>query len=363
MNRRYQEAMTRLRNYLAEQKPADATRLPSEREFAELFGISRPTVNKAIACLVAEGVLRREGYKLYLAGDVPPPAGPPAVMVLIPQSLMVNREGPLDAARDVGRERLSHTIPLLTRDAVDERETLTRLLSQKISGFAIWPHGPDCNADLLAEFRRQGTPFVVCDQDLDAFDFVGTDNEAGTAMAVRHLVERGHRDLAYLTRQMVFPSLARRCAGYRQACQAAGLPRAAEQIVEISEEKWVRSRADVVAEAFAMLRRRFSKATAFAASNDVVVMEVFKAARAAGMRIPQQLSAVGFDDIAAAAQVTPALTTIRQDFYEIGYLATQLLYQRMTRIPQREPLQPVQLLLKPRLIVRDSVTTLKARIP
>lgn len=359
MTLRYEEAMDRFRRYVSEQHPSNHTRLPTEREFAQMFDISRPTVNKAIACLIAEGVLRRDGYKLFLAGDPPPVVGPPAVMLLVAQSLMVNREGPLDAGRVAARERLSHTIPVLTRDRDDERETLRRLLRQKISGFAIWPHGPDCNVDLLSEFRHKGTPFVLCDQEIDPFDFVGTDNEAGTAMAVRHLVERGHRNIAYLTRSLSFSSLTRRCKGYRQACHAAGLAKAADQIIEISDSAFLKGSS----EAFVTLRKRFPRATAFVASNDLLVLRVFDAAKAAGLRVPEELSAVGFDDIAEAAQATPSLTTIRQDFYEIGYLAMELLYQRITQIPRRDPLVPVQLLLRPHLIVRDSVSQTKERTP
>ncbi|MEI6211934.1 MAG: substrate-binding domain-containing protein, partial [bacterium] len=259
----YKVAIERIRAYLHEESPAPDHRLPSERGFEQLFGISQPVLNKAIACLVAEGALRREGYKLY-AGAPHPQPGPPPVHVLIPRGIMVNELGPLEAAHDVARERLSHTIPVLTRDAADERETLTRLLREKINGFVIWPIGPDCNVDLLTQFRQQGTPFVVCDQDVDDFDFVGVDNEAGTTLAVRHLVEQGHRNMVYITRQMTFPSLVHRCAGYRNACHAAGLKQAADQVIEIPEESYARGSKD----AFATFRQRYPRATAFAASND-----------------------------------------------------------------------------------------------
>ncbi len=349
MTAQYQEGIERIRAYLREQHPAPDTRLPSEREFVQLLGLPRPAVNKALACLIAAGVLRREGYKLY-AGAPPPPPGPPPVHVLIPRSIMVNELGPLEAAHDVAREHRSHTIPMLIRDEADERETLTRLLHEKISGFMIWPHGPNCPVDLLSQFRQQGTPFVVCDQDVEDFDFVGVDNEAGATLAVQHLVAQGHRNLTYLTRPRSLPSLGHRCAGYRQACESAGLKGAADQILEIPDFAELSA-----AGAFATLRNRYPKATAFVASNDSIALPVMAGAQAAGVRIPQDLSAVGFDDIHDAALSTPGLTTIRQDFYEIGYLATQLLYQRLTATPPRDPRHSVQLLLKPRLVIRGSV--------
>lgn len=348
----YQEGIERIRAYLREQSPANNARLPSERDFVQLLGIPRPAVNKALACLIAEGVLQRKGYKLYIAEKPATLPGPPPVHALIPRGIMVNQLGPLEAAHDVARERLSHTIPVLIRDAADERETLARLLREKINGFVIWPHGPDCNVDLLAQFREQGTPFVLCDQDVADFDFVGINNETGTTLAVRHLVEQGHRNIAYITRPMTLSSLVQRCAGYRQACQAAGLTKAAGQILEVdvSPER-------TAEHTFAAIRRQHPAATALVASNDTLALQVIASAQSAGMRVPEELALIGFDDIRAAEQCTPALTTIRQDFYEIGYLATQLLYQRLSATPPRDPLQSVRIRLDPRLIIRNSVAS------
>lgn len=355
MTAQYKTTMDRIRTYLHEQSPAPDQRLPSEREFGQLFGVSRPVLNKAIACLIAEGVLRRDGYKLHIGAPTPPP-NPPPIHALIPRRIMVNQLGPLEAAHDVARARLSHAIPVLTKgaDATDEREALARLLREKTHGFVIWPNGPDCNMDLLTQFRTQGTPFVVCDQDMADFDSVGIDNEAGTALAVRHLVERGHRNLVYLTLQRTLPSLVHRCAGYQSACLTAGLREAAGRIIDVTSLSEAHS-----LEAFVALRQRYPNATAFVASNDLIALQVLATAQASGVRVPQELSAVGFDDIAEAARADPPLTTIRQDFYEIGYLATELLYQRLTQTPRRDPLQPVQLQLTPRLISRDSVSQLR----
>ncbi len=350
MGTRHEEAIEKIRAYLLERQPAADERLPSEREFERLLGVNRSALNKAIACLIAEGVVCRDGYKLSVAGAAPAEPGAPPVHVLSPRSQMHARYGPLTATHDVARERATHTIPVLTDSHDDEREALARLLNETVNGFVLWPHGPDCNVDLLTLFHEKGVPFVLCDMDAGDFDFVGTDNEAGVELAVRHLTEHGHRDIVYITQTQAYRSLLHRCAGFREACLLFDLKESSGQIIEIPD---VSDRH--CAAAFSAMRQQYPTATAFVVGNDTVALGMFRAASAAGVRVPEDLSAVGFDDDEAACLSTPPLTTIHQDFYEIGYLATQLLFQRLTRTPHRDPEQPVRLGLQPRLVIRGSV--------
>jgi DNA-binding LacI/PurR family transcriptional regulator len=213
----------------------------------------------------------------------------------------------------------------------------------------IWPQIRDIENDLLQQFRQLGVPFVVCDQDLGSFDFVGVDNEEGARLGVEHLREQGHCNIVYLTRALRIPSLVRRRDGYRAACLACKMRHAAEQIMEIPDYS-----VEQCAVAFAEMRRKYPAATAFMGSNDLLVLRVLDAAKAAGLRVPEDLSAVGFDDIDAAAQAVPALTTVRQNFYEIGVLAAQLLFRRLNQKGHSLQEQAIRIKLEPSLIQRAS---------
>jgi len=349
MPAKYQHAINRILAYVREQQLERDDRLPSEREFERLLDIGRPALNKAVACLIDQGALRREGYKLYYMGEAEVKSGPPPIHV-------INPSGVLKAPYDVAEELGSHTIPVLVGNADDEHKVLTRLLQTGTNGFVIWPQFQSRARDLLEQFQHVGIPFVVCDQDLGAFDFVGVDNEEGSRLAVEHLKKRGHRNIVYITQSLAVPSLARRCEGYRQACLAGRMRRSASQIIEIPDQS-----VEHCAFAFAELRQKYPAATAIISSNDLVVLRVLEAVKAAGLRIPEDLSAVGFDDIEAAALASPALTTVKQDFYEIGILATQLLFRRMAK--KRPPMSsdPIRIKVAPSLIQRASTARVQTR--
>ncbi len=349
MSVNYQQAINNILAYIREQRLERDDRLPSEREFGRQLDAGRPALNKAVACLISQGVLRREGYKLLYQGEVAAKAGPPAIHVIHPHSQNFYRFGPLEAAHDVAEEYGSYTIPVLPRDAAEEHEALTRLLRTGTKGFVIWPQIQNTIGDLLAQFRQLGIPFVVCDQDLGGFDFVGVDNEEGTRLAVEHLRELGHRDIVYITRSLAIPSLVRRRDGYRHACLAAKLKRADRQVIEIPDYS-----VEQCALAFAEMRRKYPAAKAIMGSNDLLVLRVLDAAKAAGLRVPEDLSAVGFDDIDAAAQSVPALTTVRQNFYEIGVLAAQLLFRRLNKKGHALQEEAIRIKLEPSLIQRAS---------
>ncbi|MFU8770674.1 MAG: LacI family DNA-binding transcriptional regulator, partial [Desulfotignum sp.] len=91
--------------------------------------------------------------------------------------------------------------------------------------------------------------------------------------------------------------------------------------------------------------------TAVFCSNDYLALGAMKGAREMGLKLPEDLSIAGFDDIEIASYVVPALTTIRQPAYEMGKLGAELLFQRMTT-----PDKPVRRMLETELIVRDSTT-------
>jgi DNA-binding LacI/PurR family transcriptional regulator len=180
-------------------------------------------------------------------------------------------------------------------------------------------------AQLSEEQRNQlqtrGIPFVVFDPTVELPDdvpFVGATNWSGGRSATRHLIKLGHRRIAMITGPDTFLCCRARLDGYRSAMDAAGLPVDPELIVHT-----YLTREDGQTATLELLRRP-QRPTAIFTCNDLQAVGVYQAARAEGLRIPTDLSVVGFDDLAIAAMLDPPLTTVHQPLAEMAAAATEL---------------------------------------
>lgn len=179
----------------------------------------------------------------------------------------------------------------------------------------------------LATLDRIGIPTVLIDSDASAtHPAVNVDDAGGAEAAARHLLELGHRDLAVIllppTRSHALtPTASRRLAGYRSALSAAGAP----------EPRMVSAGATMAAgaHAFEALPKGKRRPTGVLAMSDMAAIGLMAAAIASGLRVPEDLSVVGYDDLPMAAWTTPPLTTVRQPIVEKGRLAARLLIQRL----------------------------------
>ncbi len=171
------------------------------------------------------------------------------------------------------------------------------------------------------QLRAKGIPFVVFDPTTELPDdvpFVGATNWRGGQSATRHLVELGHRRVAMISGPDHVLCCRARLAGYYSAMGEAGLPVDPERIVH----------ADLTREDGAAAARRLvarpDRPTAIFAANDLQALGVYQAARELGLRIPDDLSVVGFDDLPVVAWVDPPMTTVHQPLTEMAVAATEL---------------------------------------
>jgi DNA-binding LacI/PurR family transcriptional regulator len=212
----------------------------------------------------------------------------------------------------------------------------------------------------VAAVRSRGRPVVVLDQPtLPGVPLVGIDDEAGGAAAVGHLLALGHRRLAVLTMPLqaggregratvrrqaeaTYPVMRRRLAGAAAAAAGAGLAWDEVAVVECAAND-----PDAGARAVADLLAGPDAATAVFACSDQLALGVLRAARSAGIRVPDELSVVGFDDSPSARVAEPPLTTVAQPLRErgraVGALVRTLLRGEEVSSPD---LSPVHLVLR-----------------
>lgn len=188
-------------------------------------------------------------------------------------------------------------------------------------------------SDLPAEYRRalklRAMPFVIIDPAGDPspdVPSIGSANWSGGLMATRHLIELGHRKIAAITGPDDMMCSHARIDGFRSAMSAAGL--------EVRPD-WVRfGDFHTAGGQFhgTQLLQGDDRPTAIFAGSDLQALGVLEAVRGLGLRVPEDLSLVGYDDIPLAKWVSPALTTIRQPLKRMGEEATRLVL-RMSRTP------------------------------
>ena len=214
-------------------------------------------------------------------------------------------------------------------DVDRERFYINVLLEKQVDGLILVAAGSSTSS--IADIALP--PMVVVDRDLPNIhaDAVLTENAQGGRLATGHLLALGHRRIACITGASDVTSAAERATGYRQALVAAG--------VAVDESLVVKAAFDY-ASGYAAAKGLLTcpnPPTAIFACNDLMAVGAISAGIELGLRIPADLSIVGFDDVQLASFANPPLTTVAQPKREMGDLAVSLLLERMVNpaIPPR----------------------------
>jgi DNA-binding LacI/PurR family transcriptional regulator len=222
-----------------------------------------------------------------------------------------------------------------------------------VDGVILWPPFASLYQDHIHEFSSRDLPVVTIDHELPpefGADFVGSDEAMGGRLVAEHLYEQGHRRIGHLAG----PSIATWAVARRRAFEEALRAYANADCVTIEAPP-----GDTTGglEPARQLLSRADRPTAVYAASDLYAKEVYRAARELGLRVPQDVSVVGFSDDDFAAEMEPPLTTVRQPAYEIGRKAAELALGRAV-----QGRRAVQARLNVELVVRSS-TAAPGRFP
>jgi LacI family transcriptional regulator len=205
------------------------------------------------------------------------------------------------------------------RDPVEEEHYLNLLIEQQADGVIISSSRADSRAAEL--LTRHGIEVVLFNRHPDRFDvnYVGVDNEGGAYTATRHLLNLGHRRIAFLRGEPGSSTSEERETGFRRALADHGLA--------VTEDLFYHGdfRVGASREAAARMLSGPERPSAVVAANDVMAIAVMDVALRLGLRVPQEVAVVGFDDIPIASSGPIALTTVRTDLRTLAEEATRLL--------------------------------------
>jgi LacI family transcriptional regulator len=226
-----------------------------------------------------------------------------------------------------------------------EIEAAVRAMRGRVDGLLVMSPGLD--ADTLAANLPDRLPVVLlnCEVDDRSFDSLNIDNFGGARAMAEHVLGLGHRRIGVIGGSPRNHDARERLSGTVAAVEAAGLWRSALVEAEgaFTEASGYRGAELLLAES--------PRPTAIIAANDSMAVGALGAARDAGLRVPAELTVVGFDDIPIARYVTPPLTTVRVDIPRLGQQAAQRLFEQIEAKNGQERVQSVQ---PTELVVRRS---------
>lgn len=321
---------------------------------AEEAGVSVPTVSKVIngrpevapeTRTRVEHLLHKHGYQRRVSQE----GGPAGLVDLVfaeiesPWAMEIVR-GAESAAHEAGA---STVLSVLHTHAGPGPDWLERLAARRTDGVVIV--ASKLSTGVQAQLRARSLPFVVVDPEGEpgpGVVSVGATNWNGGLAATRHLLELGHRRIGMISGPADMLCSQARIDGYRAALETAGVVADASLIMRGTF--LVDSGHDRGHELLSMA----DPPTAIFAGSDLQAFGVFEAARQRGLRVPEDLSVVGFDDLPLARSAWPPLTTVRQPLQEMAALATRT----VLAMGRGEGPESRRVELATELIVRESTT-------
>ncbi|WP_347814105.1 LacI family DNA-binding transcriptional regulator [Actinomadura sp. 7K507] len=338
---------------MAAESPAtpDARRLAVMEDVAAMAGVSAMTVSRVLnapekvrpqtrARVMA--AVRALDYRPNTAARVLATGRSGVLGVVGFDTTLYGPASTLFSIEQAAREH-DYTVSIVSLSALNRRtiaEGVERLRGQSVDGImVVAPH--ESAAEGLRELPPD-TPLVAVGAGADLpFPAVAVDHRAGAERAVRHLLSLGHETVLHLAGPADWVDAGGRVDGWRAALESAGREAAAPPAGDWSARSGYEYGRQIAAD---------PGVTAVFAANDAMALGLLRALREAGRDVPGDISVVGFDDVPEAAYYPPPLTTVRQNFAEVGRRAFDLLLDRLGGAPAAGPRRVVE----PELVVRES---------
>lgn len=350
--------------------------MATSEDVARLAGVSRATVSRTLSgnAKVSEETRRRVEAAAGVLGYVPDVAaqslsgGPSRTIAIsffaddmwaLSQLTKPKHYFYLNVLRSIEAGAAAAGYDLLLPTRPHEAETgsqsyVRRLRARRVAGTIMVACPPDdVRIQALLEARLP-TVFIDAVAAGPYATWVTSENHEGAQAVTGHLIDLGHRRIARITGTESDPSGGERLRGIRAALAAAGIP----------EDPGLHRRSDWSTEGAYQAANDLLDArpdlTAIVAESDMMAIGVLRALHEHGLRVPQDVSLTGFDDIDLAAYALPALTTVRQDTDAMGAGAVKALLEFVGGGPGATGRAPLPLRLPTELVVRNSTAPPRA---
>ena len=361
MESKHREVSRQLLSEIATGKYGPSGRIPSEAQLVKRFGVSRPTVGRALRDLQTEGLIeRRAGSGTFVRRQTPNSPAARQLGLLIPGLGAVEFFGLICGELASLARASEYTLlwgdsahPQQDQDMSQEHavKLCEQFIERRVAGVFFAPFDltdgkEEANHRIAERFGKAGIPVVLLDRDMVPFphrsnlDLVGIDNLAAGCLLAEHLFKLGCRRLAFLAMPHSPPTVDARIAGVREALVRHQLELRPDWI-HLGDPEDIRFVSSLIAS------RRWD---AVICGNDLTAAHLMRTLEKKNVRVPRHLRVVGFDDAKYATLLSVPLTTVHQPCRDIAVTAYRAMLERIA-----EPTLPARSLrLTPRLVVRES---------
>lgn len=244
-------------------------------------------------------------------------------------------------------------------DAHNQRNRFERylemLLERHVEGLIVVANWLFVDIHLLADFGKRNIPVATIGWELPGdVSSVMVDNEAGARLALEHLYQIGHRKIAFIRGPKMLIDSAPRWRGIQKFAQSAGLdvdPNLTLQLPDVYDPNSSFEGGYRLTEELLQRKKKF---TALMAFDDLSALGAVRALAHAGIRVPEQISVTGFDDVALSSLAAPSLTTVRQPMEAMGGLAVNIVMEGINASLEKRDWNITHHRANPELVIRDS---------
>ena len=257
----------------------------------------------------------------------------------------------------------SNFLPILT-DVQNERSRFERylemMLDRRVEGLIVVANWLFLDINLLADLEKASVPTAIigCELKTDAVSSVIVDNEVGAHMAVEHLYSLGHRKIGFIRGPKGLTDSSPRWKGIRTFAKSSDLELDQRLILDLPESRDPLSSFEAGFKLTEDLIKQKRPFTALMAFDDMTAFGAIRALAKAGIRVPEQCSVIGFDDVATCAVYTPALTTFLQPMDTMGAAAVCIVVDGINAVLEKRETSALHRKVAPELVVRESTHNL-----
>ena len=313
--------------------------LPTELELCSLYNVSRITATRALNELKLRGLVERKKKKGSVVLPVSYMYKPMAHKIAVVFSYFDNFDTKISSVLTPFAQKKNCSITLFdTQHSKErEREVLKYLLSQKIIGLIVWPISRASNLDIFCQFAQNNVP--ICFMDYSSYGIkspcICSDNYEGMYNITKHLISLGHKYIAYFPYKDNFlPTEEERFSAYCRAVIKNGAALNPDYFIPMPEDirntttENIANFSYCAEEAVKYILSLPLRPTAVVCVNDAAAYHIIDRVRRHGLRVPEDLSVTGFDNVALAAQ--NEITTVSQDFGEMAKMALNMIFYQLS---------------------------------